>query len=97
MNDITTADLQVELPAGHPLLAALRTVAEYRIPGFDPALASSPVVDVFSLHDLQDMGLVRVEREPMGTWDHEGYEQYGNIWRITQEGLEELVVHGRER
>lgn len=94
--DVTTADLDVELPAGHPLLAVLRLLAEYRIPGFDPA-QDRTLIDVSPLYDLQDMGMVLVHREPLGTWDHEGYEEYGNIWRITERGLEELVVHGRER
>ena len=94
--DITTADLDTELPAGHPLLDLLRKVAEYRAVGFDPEI-DPLIIDLEPLHVLQDMGMLLVHRESRGTWDAWGYEEWGNIWRVTERGLEELVVHGRER
>lgn len=94
--DITTADLQAELPAGSKLLAVLREVATYRGPGAVVAHLSG--YDSEPVYTLQDFGMVAISLEPLGTFSgHDGSENWGCVAHVTEHGLEELVVHGRER
>jgi hypothetical protein len=94
--DITTADLQAELPAGHPSLALLRRVHEFRTPGYDP-FADPTILDLEPLWGLLRDGLVRYAWEPGGIFDADGYEAEIRVWHLTEHGLEELVIHGRTR
>lgn len=94
--DVTTADLQAELPAGHPLLAALREVAEYKDFGAEAWMLPGPDLEPYS--ELRNMGMVTWTYEPSGNYGPDGRTETDTlIIRITERGLEELVVHGRER
>lgn len=94
--DVTTVDLQAELPADSRLLALLREIAEYRGPG--AVIAHLSGCDSEPAYTLQDFGMVRIALEPLGTFsEHDGSENWGQVAHLTEHGLEELVVHGRER
>lgn len=94
--NVTTADLQTELPAGHPLLAALRAVAEYRNVGAETWML--PGFDLEPYAELRDMDMVTWTYEPSGVYAADGWTELDVlIIRIAERGLEELVVHGRER
>jgi hypothetical protein len=94
--DVTTADLDVELPAGHPLLAALREVAEYKDLGAETWMLPGPDLDPYA--ELREMGMVTWTYEPNGDYAYDGRTPTEVlIIRITERGLEELVVHGRAR
>ncbi len=92
--DVTTADLQAELPTGHPLIARLREVAEYRQFGAEARMLNGYDLEPFA--ELSDMGMVTWAQEPNGVYGADGWaEGTSLIIRITERGLEELVIHGR--
>lgn len=67
----------------------LATLAEYRVPGYvrpagDPL---DPYGDASAR--LIDLGLATCGPEPMGTF-FDGREEYGTVYRITENGTEEL-------
>lgn len=94
--DITTADLQAELPAGHPLLERLREVAEYKQVGAEAWMLNGYDLEPFT--ELADMGMVTWTQEPNGIYGADGWtEGTSLIIRITERGQEELVIHGRTR
>lgn len=89
--DITTADLQIELAADSKELAALREIARFKGPG--AVVAHLPFYDTQVVWDLQELGMVTLKVEPLGTYS--GLEEdYGTIAHVTEHGLEELVLQG---
>lgn len=73
-------------------LALLREINEYRIPGYvrpagDPL---DPYGDVS--YRLLELGLITVGPEPMGTYGPDGREEYGSVYRLTENGIMELTV-----
>lgn len=95
--DITTAaHLAPELPADHPLVQALREVAEYKEFGAEAWML--PGYDLEPYEELRRMSMVSWTQEPAGIYEPDGWtERYTTIIRITEDGLAELVCHGRER
>lgn len=94
--NILTADLDIQLTPGDRALDLLRRVHEYKIPGYDP-MADSALLDTEPVWCLAEQGLITFSWEGMGAYDSEGREEEGRVWRLTEEGLTELVLHGRAR
>lgn len=89
--DITTADLQAELPADSKELAILREVARFRGPG--AVVADLPISDTSIVWELAEGGFLTLSVEPLGTFN--GFEEdYGTVAHVAERGLEELVIHG---
>ena len=94
--NVLTADLDLQLWPNSPALDLLRKVHEYKGPGYDP-YADPTMYDTDPLWDLLRDGLVRWSWEPGGFLDPEGHEAEIRVWHLTEEGLAELVLHGRAR
>lgn len=94
--DITTADLQAEYDADSFEVTALRELARYRQIGAETWML--PGADLGLWYDLRDAGMLTATHEPNGNYSADGWTpEEVLVWRITERGLEELVIHGRER
>lgn len=96
MQNANVATMDTLLGPADPLLALLRRVHEYRGPGYDPNV-DRELIDLEPLFELVELELVEVRLEPTGERCCCGCAEEVQIFHLTEEGLAELVLHGRER
>lgn len=96
MQNAATAELDTMLNPGTRELEMLREIARFQGPG--AVLADLPGYDLEPVYELAELELVTIKLEPLGTFAHcDGTENWGNVAHVTEEGLAELVIHGRVR
>lgn len=96
MQTAATAELATMLSPNTRDLEMLREIARFRGPG--AVVRDLPTCDLEPVYDLAADELITITVEPLGTFcSVTGEENWGQVARLTEEGLAELVIHGRER
>lgn len=96
MQTAATAELDTVLNPNTRELEMLREIARLRGPG--AVVRDLPTYDLEPVYYLAKVELVTITLEPLGTFcTVTGEENWGQVAHVTEEGLVELVIHGRER